>query len=204
APSGWADFWNIEQFPGTRGLYRDPRTTMEFALLADGVPKHELYPLDVGRALASLERIRPALTLFWEQGAQAAQSLTSGDLTMVSAWHNRILTIQQDGAQVGLTWSGGALAGDSWVVPRGAPNRDVAMDFINFATRPEVCAAFATFAPFGPVNRRAFDYLPAEISDHLPTAPGPRAQQFVVDHEFWFKHFDAIQPQFEAWLAQGV
>lgn len=201
-PTGWEDFWDVARYPGPRGLYRDPRTTLEFALLADGIPLTDLYPLDVDRAFASLERIRTDVTLFWEQGAQAAQSLTSGDLMMVSAWHNRILSIQAEGAAVGLVWNGGALAGDSWVVPRGAPNLDVAMDFINFATRPEVCAAFATFAPFGPVNREAFALLPDDIVRHLPTAPDLRRRQFVVDHEWWFKHLDTVQPRFEEWLAE--
>lgn len=201
-PTSWADFWNVERYPGPRGLYRDPRTTLEFALLADGVPMAALYPLDVDRAFASLERIRSDLTLFWEQGAQAAQSLTSGDMTMVSAWHNRILGIQEEGAEVRLIWNGGALAGDAWVVPRNASNRDVALDFINFATTPEICAAFATQAPFGPVNRLAFDLLPADLVRKLPTGPEQRAQQFVVDHEWWFKQLDSVQPRFTAWLTE--
>lgn len=201
-PTGWVDFWDVARYPGPRGLYRDPRTTLEFALLADGVPMQDLYPLDVDRAFASLDRIRTDLTLFWEQGAQAAQSLTSGDLTMVSAWHNRILGIEDEGAAVKLIWNGGALAGDAWVVPRNAPSRDVAMDFINFATRPEVCAAFASLAPFGPVNRGAFDLLPQEVAQNLPTGPTQRPLQFVLDYEWWFKHLDTVQPRFEEWLTE--
>ncbi len=201
-PQSWADFWDESHYPGPRGLYRDPRTTLEFALLADGVPMDALYPLDVDRAFASLDKIRPSLTLFWEQGAQAAQSLTTGDMTMVSAWHNRILGIEDEGAPVKLVWSGGALSGDAWVIPRGAPNLDVAMDFINFATRPEVCAAFATYAPFGPVNTHAFALLPEAITATLPTAPAQRSVQFVVDYEWWFKHLDTVAIRFENWLTE--
>jgi putative spermidine/putrescine transport system substrate-binding protein len=201
-PATWVDFWDLSRFPGDRGLYRDPRTTLEFALLADGVGMHTLYPLDVDRAFDSLDRIRPALTLFWEQGAQAAQSLTTGGLVMDSAWHNRILEIQGEGAAVNFVWDGAALAGDSWIIPRGAPNRDVAMDFINFATRPEPCAAFSTFAPFGPVNKGAFNILPPEIAANLPSSPDLRTRQFVLDYEWWFTHLDTVSPRFEDWLAE--
>jgi putative spermidine/putrescine transport system substrate-binding protein len=37
APSSWADFWNLKQFPGKRGLPASAKYTLEIALLADGV-----------------------------------------------------------------------------------------------------------------------------------------------------------------------
>jgi putative spermidine/putrescine transport system substrate-binding protein len=37
APRSWADFWDIRQFPGKRGLRRSAKYTLEIALMADGV-----------------------------------------------------------------------------------------------------------------------------------------------------------------------
>lgn len=201
-PASWADFWDAQRFPGLRGLRRDPQTTLEFALLAAGVDPNQLYPLDADRAFASLERIRPNVSLWWEQGAQPTQTLTGGAAAMVSAWHSRILKVQSEGAAVTMVWNGGALSGDAWVVPKGAKNRDIAMDFINFATRPEVSAAFASLAPFGPVNKKAFDYLSVTARANLPTSPELRDKQFVIDLEWWFKHRDAMTERFEDWLAE--
>lgn len=201
-PGSWRDFWDLDRYPGTRGLHRQAQGTLEFALLADGVALDELYPLDVPRAFASLDRILPAITLWWEQGAQPAQMVTSGDLDMVSAWHSRIFRLQDDNPSVAIQWSGGAISGNSWVIPGGAPNRDVAMDFINFATRPEVCAAFASLVPFGPVNTNAFDLLPADVVDRLPTAPRHRAVQFMTDFEWWFQHRESVDAEFEEWMAE--
>ncbi|HYI16112.1 MAG TPA: extracellular solute-binding protein, partial [Thermomicrobiales bacterium] len=48
-PASWRDFWDVERYPGTRGLHRQAQGTLEFALLADGVALGELYPLDVPR-----------------------------------------------------------------------------------------------------------------------------------------------------------
>ena len=42
-PQSWADFWDTEKFPGKRGLRRGPKYTLEFALMADGVPPAEVY-----------------------------------------------------------------------------------------------------------------------------------------------------------------
>jgi putative spermidine/putrescine transport system substrate-binding protein len=201
-PGSWRDFWDVERYPGTRGLHRQPQGTLEFALLADGVALDELYPLDVLRAFAALERILPSITLWWEQGAQPAQMVTSGDLDMVSAWHSRIFRLREESTSVAIQWNGGALSGDSWVIPGGAPNLDVAMDFINFATRPEVCAAFSTLVPFGPVNARTFDLLPVEITDRLPTAPQHLDVQFFTNFEWWFQHREAIEAEFDDWMAE--
>jgi putative spermidine/putrescine transport system substrate-binding protein len=45
-PSRVADFFDTKKFPGKRGLRRDPRVIMEWALMADGQGLHRL----VGRA----------------------------------------------------------------------------------------------------------------------------------------------------------
>lgn len=201
-PSSWRDFWDVVRYPGTRGLHRQAQGTLEFALLADGVSLDELYPLDVPRAFAALDRIQPAMTLWWEQGAQPAQMVTSGDLDMVSAWHSRIYRLEGEAEMVGINWNGGSLSGDSWVIPGGAPNLDVAMDFINFATRPEVCAAFSSLVPFGPVNSNTFDLLPAETVERLPTAPQHRDVQFMTNFEWWFQHREAVEAEFEEWMAE--
>lgn len=40
-PQSWADFWDVKKFPGTRS-YRNT-VMLEPALMADGVPLHEVY-----------------------------------------------------------------------------------------------------------------------------------------------------------------
>jgi putative spermidine/putrescine transport system substrate-binding protein len=197
SPTGWVDFWDLNRYPGTRGMHRSPQTTLEFALLADGVEMPDLYPLNVARALNSLERI-----LWWEQGAQPSQMMTAGDLDMVAAWHSRIDRIQQTGANVAIQWNGAALSGDSWVIPRDSPNRDVAMDLINFATRPEIGAAFASIVPFGHVNVNAIERLPPELAARIPTAPQNLDVQFMIDHNWWFNHRETAMAAFENWLAE--
>ena len=39
----WADFWNVKEFPGPRSLRGRPQDNLEFALLADGAKKEDLY-----------------------------------------------------------------------------------------------------------------------------------------------------------------
>ncbi|MEX0758245.1 MAG: extracellular solute-binding protein, partial [Tistlia sp.] len=54
-PKTWAEFWDVEAFPGPRSLRDDPTDNLEYALLADGVAPEDLYPLDLDRAFAKMD-----------------------------------------------------------------------------------------------------------------------------------------------------
>ena len=42
-PSNWAEFWDLENFPGKRGMHGKVNYNLEAALMADGVPMQEVY-----------------------------------------------------------------------------------------------------------------------------------------------------------------
>lgn len=199
-PRSWADCWNLAEFPGLRGFQETPIGTLEFALLASGIEMADLYPLDVDLAFRQLDLIADQIVLWWRQGAQPTQMIAAGDLSMVAAWHDRIVELVAGGATVGLSWDQSQLNGDSWVVPNGAPERAMAMDFINFATRPEVAASFSLLFPFGPTNNAAFPLLDREGDAIYPGAPAIRDQQFVIDLEWWFRNREPVELRFRQWL----
>ena len=65
-PTSWAEFWDADKFPGKRML-QDAKAIapeLEFALLADGVPIDQLYPLDLDRAFKKMREIRPHIVKF--------------------------------------------------------------------------------------------------------------------------------------------
>ncbi|HBP5739296.1 TPA: extracellular solute-binding protein [Pseudomonas aeruginosa] len=62
-PASWADFWDVQRFPGKRGLRKRAIYNLEFALLADGVPREQVYPLLATRADA--HRAGRNLALVW-------------------------------------------------------------------------------------------------------------------------------------------
>lgn len=74
SPTGWADFWDLEKFPGKRGLRKGAMYTLEFALMADGVAPKEVYKVlatreGQDRAFRKLDQIKPSIQ-WWEAGAQ--------------------------------------------------------------------------------------------------------------------------------------
>ena len=65
-PTRLADFFDVSGFPGKRGLRRDPRIVMEWALMVDGVPPGQIYETletDAGqeRAFAVLDKIKTSI-----------------------------------------------------------------------------------------------------------------------------------------------
>ncbi len=208
-PQGWKDYWDVEGFPGPRAADKvdGPVGNLEFALMADGVPKEQVYqvlrtPEGVDRAFASLDKIKPHVTVWWEAGAQPAQLLTDGEVVMTSAWNGRIDAAQRQGAPVAIQWNEGLLRTDSFIVPKGAKEKELAMDFINFATRPEVQAELAKQIPYSPTNAKGFDLLSEELKARLPSAPAQKSVQLEADNEFWLEALETLQERFDSWLTR--
>lgn len=197
-PESWADFWDLSILSGTRALRRDPIGTLEFALLADGVEMDALYPLDVPRAFASLERIREA-TIFYEDSKQPVELVRTGQVGLASAWNIRS-QLPDVASLVKLTWHGGMISADSWAVPRGAENLDVAMSFINFATRAVPSANFSLHQPFGPANKQALELIRPDVVKNLPTAPDHFELQFFENWAYWADNREDLEARFEDWF----
>lgn len=199
-PQSWADFWDVARFGPGRALRKDrPMGTLEFALLADGVEKDKLYPLDVERAFASLERIYPHVISWYEDGQQPVQLVLSGTAGLASAWNIRVHMQTVEG-QVAFQWNQAMLSANSWVVPSGAQNADVAMDFINYATRAVPNANFCRLLPFGPVNREALTLLRPDRLAMLPTAEPQRSMQFVENWNYWNDNREILTERYLSWL----
>jgi putative spermidine/putrescine transport system substrate-binding protein len=207
APTSWADFWDTKKFPGKRGLRKGPKYALEFALLADGVPADKLYdtlktPAGVDRAFKKLDELKPNL-LWFESGAQPLQWLSSGEVVMTAAYNGRISGINKaENRHFKVVWPGSIYAVDSWVVLKGAENKQAAMDFIAFASKPENQVKLPPFVAYGLPNKEAAKDVPADLQVDLPTAPANLANAVPLDVDFWVDNSEALTKRFNAWLAQ--
>lgn len=188
-PKTWADFWDTNRYPGSRtlatGSLGPGGGLFELALLADGVAPAKLYPLDLDRAFRSLDRIRPAVTKFWQGGAEPVQLLVDSQVALASAWNGRVADLQSKGARIASSWDQAILQYDYWVVPKGAKNVENAMKFLAFVSQPRPQARFAELITYGPTNSRAFEFIRPERAALLPTAPALRDMQVVQDYSWW-------------------
>ncbi|HEX4897434.1 MAG TPA: ABC transporter substrate-binding protein [Candidatus Limnocylindrales bacterium] len=155
-PEGWADFFDTSKFPGKRGFWDySAGGIFEFALLADGVAPDELYPLDLDRATAKLDTIKDDI-VFWASGAESQDLLGKGEVAMAMIWNGRAYSAKHiDNNPVEIQWNQQIVTADYWVVPKGTPNKDAAMDFIAWTTCAENNAAPSDYIPYGPTNKNA-------------------------------------------------
>lgn len=204
-PTGQKDFWDTAAFPG-------PRTTeggtggvfpfLEAALMADGVAKEALYPLDIERAFASLSRIRGDVVTFWEAGAQPAQLLNDNEVVMAHSWNGRMHALQEANAPVNVVWNEAQLATDVWAVPKGAANAENAMKFAAFITLPVSQARLCTLIPYGFVNVKAADYLTPDQIANLPTSPEYLEKMTIRDIAWWVANTQAVQDRWNEWILE--
>lgn len=198
-PKSWTDFYDLQKFPGKRAVWQYPVTVLESALLADGVPMDKLYPLDLDRAFAKLDTIKDSI-VWWTKGAQPAQMLSTGEADIALAWSGRIMNAKDEGAPLGLTYNEGMRIAAGWVVPKGAPNKENAMRFINFISSAEQQAAFSSQIPYGSTNPEAVKLLSAEQIERIGQTPEQVAHEFYIDNDYWADHLTEVVERFNAWL----
>jgi putative spermidine/putrescine transport system substrate-binding protein len=202
APKNWKDFWDTKRFPGGRSLYDNPRGNLEFALLADGVPKDKLYPLDVERAFRKLDQIKPQIKVWWKSGVEPLQLLSSKKVVLASVWSGRIYASKQAQKEVGSTWSDAALELNYWVIPRGSTKVAAASQFIEQASKAQAMAQQSKIVGYGPANQEALKHLPEDISKQLPTYSDNWDQSFVVDAKWWSENEKELAARWREWKAQ--
>jgi len=201
-PKSWADFWNVSGVPGHRAMHQKAFGNLEMALIADGVPPDKLYPLDVERAFRKLDQLKPKIDVWTTTYDQPIRLLTDGEVDMAPTWNARASSAAEKGAPLGVEWNQGFLYYDMWSVPKGAPNAKAAMQFINFCLDAKRQAEFATMYPYGPVNTKAIDMIPASARAQQPTAPQNYEKQILFDDQWWAPRLTSLTERFALWTAQ--
>ncbi|MGH6934255.1 MAG: ABC transporter substrate-binding protein [Dongiaceae bacterium] len=206
-PTTIADLFDLQKFPGKRGLRKDAFINLEWALIADGVPVADVYkvlstPEGVDRAFAKLDTIKSEV-VWWEAGAQPPQLLADGQVIMTSAWNGRIYNaVKNDGKPFKIVWDAQGFDWDWWVMPKGGPRVDLAYKFIAYASQPDKMADQTNYISYGPANRDAVPNIDPAVLPDLPTAPENMTNALIADPIFWADHSEELLERFNAWLAQ--
>jgi putative spermidine/putrescine transport system substrate-binding protein len=206
-PKSWADFFDVQKFPGKRGMRKGPKSTLEFALMADGVPAAEVYKTlrtDAGieRAFKKLDQLKPHL-VWWEKGSQPPQLLASGEVAMTVAYNGRISAANKtDKKNFRIVWPNSLYTIDSWVVMKGSPNKTQAEDYIRFASLPENQKNLPPKIPYGVTVTAATAMIDPAVLEELPTAPAHISNALNIDDGFWLENLDKLNQRFNAWVAR--
>ncbi len=182
---GWPDFWDVARHPGRRGLHFGARTTLEIALLADGVAPQDVYSTlstqaGVDRAFRKLDLLRPYI-VWWTTPADAARIMEQSSALMLSAPSTEVTSVGsrvQAGAATSLFVTG---------------TRNILRSPLFWAIPANVSAENA---------HRTLSQLRMH-APHMEDMPGPvpagtTPTFLTVSDTFWATHGEALEQQFEA------
>jgi putative spermidine/putrescine transport system substrate-binding protein len=207
-PKSWVDFWDVQKFPGKRGMRFSPKETLQQALMADGVAPADVSrvlaePGGVDRAFKKLAELKPHI-LWWKSGAESIQRLAAGEVVMTAAWNGRPWTANKnDGRHFVIAWSAGHVLGvDSWAVLKGSENADAAHKLLALWATPEIEAPRMELIPYSGPNVHVYELLSPELSAQLPTSPANLPYAAPIDYDFWVDNLESLNERFTAWVNQ--
>ncbi|MCZ4093707.1 extracellular solute-binding protein [Sinorhizobium psoraleae] len=102
-PTTWAEFLDVDEFPGVRTLATGAYGSggpWEEALLADGVAPEALYPMDIDRIFASLDKLKPHIRKWWESGSEIYQMMHDKNADIIQSFDRRAQALVDQGPPI--------------------------------------------------------------------------------------------------------
>lgn len=196
-PASAADFFDLQKYPGKRLLPPNfDIGLLEFSLLADGVAKEDLYPLDVPRALRKLDTIKSEL-IFTTTYAQVQQALEASQAEMALSLTARTVLAVKNGAPYDAVWDSVMMNTDSIVIPKGAANKDAAMKFIASLSGAEQQKTFSELTSSLPVSA---DVTPQYNETQKKFNPFDHQESLIYSNaDWWGQNLDAVTSLYNTW-----
>lgn len=204
APTSLRDLYDLKRFPGKRCMFKYPQfgAVLESALLADGVERDKLYPLDLDKAFAKLDTIKSEI-LWWSNGDDAIRLLSSGECAIGVAWSGRVYNAaKNDKAPLALVWQDSLYSPAVYAVPKGAPNAVAGQALIgHFIADKEGQKALVKIITYATdiVGLSAADY-----GDDVAAwiVAGDNAKKAILENaDYYAKNLPDVVDRFNRWVA---
>lgn len=202
-PRSWADFFDTKKFPGKRAFPKSLYMgVFELALMADGVPKDKVYPLDIDRALAKLDTLKSGM-IFYDTYAQGQQYMTQGSASMIATSSSRMLQLKNDHQPVDFTFTDAVLyPWSAFTMPRHPPHADAVNALLDYMSTPEQQATVARKVFLGPTVSKALELLTDQERSLTPSSSENVPKQLTADVDHLAKVDSDYVAKFTAWLGK--
>ena len=185
-PTRWADLFEpawAEPYKNRISMLNDMREVIAAALLALGRSPETTDPQHLAQAQALLLRQKPFLAKYDSESFE--DSLASGETVLAQGWSGEIAVAQTQNPDIDFVVPGeGTLVFvDNWAIPKGARQKALAEDFMNFVLRPEISAMIVNHARYASVNDAARAFIKPDILDG-PSYYWPEGTKLWWLHDF--------------------
>ena len=211
-PESPADFFDIERFPGMRALPDSAIGTLEWALLAYGIPINEVYQLlstkrGLKLAFAKLESIKRHIT-WWSSLDELKQLIIDNKVSMVTGPHTVFYDLQFN-HPMEILWNSQLLIEMKIGINAASSNIDDSKMLLSklMADSPQFKLAYEY--ALGPTNKqtlKTLELLPqaGQILVFIPTFKKNLTKAIWMDYR-WHNTLDhVISQQFKQWRNQSL
>lgn len=214
-PQTVADVFDVEQFPGKRGLQKRAYNNLEWALIADGVDRsvvRDVLATEEGldRAFAQMDRIKDHI-VWWDKAATGIQQLAAGEVAIGANYNGRLWTTSVvDGKPITAIWDHQIYTVTDWVVVKGRMT-DSVKEFLRSTTSPDALAEISKIISYGPARKSSVDMnegnwqnvdTGVDMTSAMPTYANNMSTAFGRDGAWWAEHGERINERWEQWLLQ--
>jgi putative spermidine/putrescine transport system substrate-binding protein len=212
-PTTVADMFDVEQFPGKRGLQKAAYNNLEWALIADGVDRNEVRDVlanDEGldRAFTMMDRIKDHV-VWWDTAATGIQQIAAGEVDIATNYNGRFWTAAVIEEQpIRAVWDHQIYTVTDWVVVKGRMTDDVRA-FLRSTTSPTALADVSKIISYGPARKSSVAMNEGnwinpdngqDMSSSMPNYGANMATAFGRDGIWWAEHGERINERWDTWL----
>jgi spermidine/putrescine-binding protein len=205
-PTKMADFFDPVAFPGDRMVnnWGDAQVVIIDALLADGVAPADLTPLDLDRAFAKLDPVKPSIKVYFESGNEAVAALVDRRVVMCLCPDDRGLEAAGLNPDVVFAWDGALRDATLWAMPTNAPHPEAAYAFLRSTLDPARQAENTRLTGQTGIVQGLYDLLPPEQQETTMLNPANFEKTFGLTDEqvTWIAdHHEEIVERWTAWIS---
>jgi spermidine/putrescine transport system permease protein len=170
----WSALWQ-EKYRDRILMLDDVRETFGAALKLQGKSLNSRNPADIRAASRLLKEQKRLVRAYDSAGFD--QLLLSGDVWIAQAYSGQIAKAMAEDDRIGyvIPKEGCTIFVDNLCIPKGARNKELAHEFINFVLESRIAAAIANGTGYSTANLRARALIGEELLGNAAAYPPPEA-----------------------------
>lgn len=199
-PTSVADFFDVSNFPGPRAV--NPQSNsglLEAALLADGVERDKIYPIDIDLAVKKVETIKDSIMTL-ATFALIQDGLANGEFDMALLPNGRALNAAKTNPDIKAVFNGAITLYDNLAIPTGAKNPEAATAFLQYVARHKTQVALAEKFPYGMGTVGAAPNLDEQSKAFFPDTYGD--ELLLQDTTWWAANDAAVKERMTTLFSQ--
>lgn len=179
----WSDLWDA-RFYNKLMLLDDTREVFSMVLMRLGYPANDRNPEHIREAYLKLKELLKNVKVF--STGTSVSIMIDEDATVGMAWNGDTYRASRENKNIHFTFpeEGFVIWVDNFAIPKTAPHKEAAYQFLNFVLRADIAKEVAVAANFPTTNLAAFKLLPDSIRNDQTIYPSKEIMshaQFQTD-----------------------